>query len=290
MNLRSKCIRCGSTTSLNTILPVTIENVKYEVALCDEHAEDTTIKQVKECVIQRLKEIDELLKKANELGIELGDKKLIIIESPKEPEASPQMPPQEPETTPSTSPQTSHKIVKKAPAPKTTIQYKKNNPQPKPISSSMVRGVHGVAQGKVAAANLERRESLSTSSVVEGAIRNAKKRNLIDEDKEVSLPTIRSKEQQVVEGRGRKPMVIPKTIKYSDGVTNIHVVNTGGDKTIQDRFRDLAQDSMQGDRPRFCYGADGYDVIPCNACDGTGTAKVGTGPCPKCQGVGFLNR
>ena len=89
---------------------------------------------------------------------------------------------------------------------------------------------------------------------------------------------------RLVRGRGGQPMRIPRVIKHTiGGNTVINVVDTGGDKLIQDRFRGL-RDVI------YNYGEKGYDVQNCTLCGGSGVAAATGGTCPKCQGVGFLNK
>jgi len=63
-----KCIVCLSDKDLNTHMKVEIDNENYEVHLCDEHAENTTMSQVN----KKVKEIKDKLKNAVKLAIDLG--------------------------------------------------------------------------------------------------------------------------------------------------------------------------------------------------------------------------
>jgi len=63
-----KCIVCLIDKNLNTHMKVEIDNENYEVHLCDEHAETTTMAQV----TKKVKEIKDKLKNAVQLAIDLG--------------------------------------------------------------------------------------------------------------------------------------------------------------------------------------------------------------------------
>jgi len=63
-----KCIVCLTDDNLNTHMKVEIDGETYEVHLCDEHAETTTMSQVN----KKVKEIKDKLKNAVQLAIDLG--------------------------------------------------------------------------------------------------------------------------------------------------------------------------------------------------------------------------
>lgn len=63
-----KCIICLTDEKLNTHMKVEVDNETYQVHLCDEHAETTTMGQV----VKKVKEIKDRLKNAVQLAIDLG--------------------------------------------------------------------------------------------------------------------------------------------------------------------------------------------------------------------------
>jgi len=81
---------------------------------------------------------------------------------------------------------------------------------------------------------------------------------------------------QTVKGAAGVPTAIPRSIKGADGETTITVVNTGGDKTIQMRGRQLGQMREQGQggfysqNCRPCQGTGLHARRRCKACDGSG--------------------
>ncbi len=95
-------------------------------------------------------------------------------------------------------------------------------------------------------------------------------------------PAILEAEEQVVDGRCGIPTPIPKKIVSEAGVTEINIVNTGGDQALQNRFKDMAK---EGKPPDFAHG---YKLRQCGICVGTGIAKITGQTCPKCKGAGEL--
>lgn len=71
-----KCIMCPTTsdadTSLNTKIQVTIDNKSYNVHLCPEHAENTTMSTVKSSIKKLLDEATRVVGLCKELGIDIG--------------------------------------------------------------------------------------------------------------------------------------------------------------------------------------------------------------------------
>lgn len=63
-----KCIVCLTDNNLNTHMKVEIDNEVYEVHLCDEHAETTTMSHV----TKKVTEIKDKLRNAIQLAIDLG--------------------------------------------------------------------------------------------------------------------------------------------------------------------------------------------------------------------------
>jgi len=277
-SLRETCIVCKTSKNLDTVMTVTVDDKKYEVSLCAEHAEETTPKQVKDKVRERITEIEEVLKKVKELGLTdmlVGSApKIIIAETPKETTPEPQ-----PDTQPDPQPESQPKvtIVKKQVEKPTEKSEAPQITRIKRISKekglSKVKSVGGVAMSRAGtSANLESLESLDASAIA----------SEIAEEKGGSVPQIKEIDYQVVAGRGGQAMRLPRNIKQTDGTTMIQMVDTGGDRTIQERFRELSAGN-------FSHKKEGYDVMNCSLCRGSGFARTGQ-TCPKCGGTGLLNK
>ena len=99
---------------------------------------------------------------------------------------------------------------------------------------------------------------------------------------QVQRPTNYAQKKQVVRGRAGIPTSIPKNIVSSDGQniieTNIEVVDTGGDRMLQNRTKMLTE--MQS------RGIVGDYSNQCRPCRGTGTIKKNK--CAECGGSGFI--
>lgn len=278
-SLRETCIICKTAKNLDTVMTVTVDDKKYEVSLCSEHAEETTPKQVKDKVKERIIEIEEVLKKVKELGLTdmlvgSASKKIEVVETAKETEPTPEP---EPRPEPEPEPQPKVTIVKKQaekPAERSgPSQITRVKRISKEKGMSKVKSVGGVAMSKAGtSANLESFESLDASALA----------SEIAEEKGGSVPQVKAIDYQVVAGRGGHAMRLPRNIKQTDGTTTIQMVDTGGDRTIQERFRELSAGN-------FSHKKDGYDVMNCSLCRGAGLARTGQ-TCPKCGGTGLLNK
>jgi hypothetical protein len=90
---------------------------------------------------------------------------------------------------------------------------------------------------------------------------------------EVSKAIVESKVQtsQVVKGRGGIPVKLPRSETSMAGQTQISIIDTGGDKTIQDVAKVLSA---------------GVKPMDCGYCRGTGFVK--DKDCSKCGGSGVI--
>lgn len=263
MKFDKKCIKCDSASNLNTVLAVKVDGKNVRVVICDEHADDTTPKQAKEIVKSKMERYNELVKEMKDYGIDvnkLSETKggIIVAEKPEpEPEPEPEVEdvPEKPRS----------RVLKKARIGK-------------------VKSIGGTAQGVAASVNVESRQSIDAEQAVMSEVAEAKRKG-----ERVTVPVTEDVEFQTVSGRQGQPMNIPRKIKHNDGNTQIAVVDTGGDRTIQNRFKALAEDSKNRDSSHH-FGKQGYDVQECTLCRGTGIARIGGGPCKKCKGMGFLNK
>ena len=279
MQLDKQCLRCGATTNLDTSLKITVEDKTYEVSLCTTHGENTTPKQAKDLIIKKLKEYNELVEKMKSFGMDIANMQTSPggIALPKAapapapaPEAPSETPPEDAPAAP-VIPSSTKVIIQKLPQTKgkTTEIIRGQVPT--------VRAISGVAQGARTSMRVEGRSSINVAESIDKEIQAIAPGSKI-------RPASKVMEEQLVRGRGGQPMRIPRVIKHTiGGNTVINVVDTGGDKLIQDRFRGL-RDVI------YNYGEKGYDVQNCTLCGGSGVAAATGGTCPKCQGVGFLNK
>lgn len=287
MKFDNKCICCGSDSNLDTVLTVTVDDVKYQVAICDEHAEDITPKQVKEKVRAKIDEYNQLVEKMKEFGMDVTESSpggLVVAKDTTKPEVEEEEPQEEKQGP-------KKRKILLANAEGETVAEKETGKQPMVVKKKTlpkVRSVSGTLASEVGRMGVEARESLDAARAVESEV-DAANKGRKDEERVETLVT-EDIEYQTVPGRGGKPMRIPKKIKHNRGSTKVAIVDTGGDRTIQDRFREMADISMRTGMEGHIYGRDGYDTVPCAMCEGSGIAKATSEECPKCKGVGQLNR
>lgn len=281
-----KCIKCGATSELDTMLTVSLDEGKFNVAVCDKHSEDITPKEAKTLVKQKLDELNKLLKELSGFGYDVNSLGKIAVATQKDPSPAEPAPAVEEQEKPTglVIANAKGEIIGEKQVGK-GLKIKKNTKM-----LSKVKSIGGAASGAGGAVNLEMRQSLNADDSVDRAIVKAKESGAISKDAEVIRPVTEEVEMQVVRGRGGVPMQIPAKIKHNIGTTRVSVVDTGGDQMLQNRFRQFADHTKRSGGEGHIYGRDGMDVSDCPMCEGTGTARVGGGKCPKCDGVGLLER
>jgi hypothetical protein len=261
MDIPKQCIFSGSTEDLNTCMTVTLDNGDAVQAwISDEFAESATPSKVKQAVIEfghklddKQLEIDALIAKAKELGLELA------IPGVKPPTPAP-APVQAP------APQTAEAIAE---------GFVPDNPDNRIIDGRTADSKHLDARVSGSASGL--------GSTVSGA---GSEYSITSQDK----PSIDLKEGEmaeigVVKGRLGTPVVIPVKRRGKTGETRVTVIETGGDNELQKRFK-----NMSNEEPHDFVNA-GYQVktVRCGLCKGTGRVMGGKKECPKCGGVGMYD-
>jgi hypothetical protein len=99
---------------------------------------------------------------------------------------------------------------------------------------------------------------------------------------------ISTEAQQAVRADGL-PINVPRKIVSTAGVTDVAIVNTGGDVALQQRFKALKTE-QDSNPDAHIFGRDGYTVRDCTLCRGTGKARIGGQACQKCQGTGLAKQ
>ena len=250
MKLDNKCIVCGSPLDLNTILNITMDEVKYDVAICDKHSDDTTPKQVKELVIKKINTLKDLINGLKDFGININDLGTISVAAKdKVDKPEPVIDEQKPELIDENK---SVKLIRKERIP--TVK---------------------VISGNINGYDVKGNESIKTEDVIDKTINelNQKSNGKI----KVVKPITEHIEEQVISAHGGQ-MTIPKKIKHNIGTTLINVVKTD-DKMLQERFRRAAANSMKDEH--------NDKMQECTHCNGTGVG-ANTRPCPRCNGSGIL--
>lgn len=272
MKLNNKCICCESTNNLKTSMVVTIDDKQYDVVLCDEHAEDTTLKTVKELVKKKINDYENLLKQMKEFGIDIAEPSKgnnIVVASDGFGKDDSRLEVEE------------SKLIPILDVSNKNLIKQRSIPQTK-------WSVSGVASGDSGAVKIESRETIDAQKTILEVINKGKISGRIGKDSNIKLPTIIDVESQGVQSSNGQQMVISKVVKDNQGgVTKIAVIDTGGDKKLQDRFKNACQNSIH--KSPFDYKGRGYALRGCNACDGTGFSKLNSEICPKCKGTGSVS-
>lgn len=77
----NQCVFCDSATNLNTQMTITMDGISIDVKICDNHAEEATVKSVKEAYSIKKKKIDEVIAQARALGLNISETGGLIVAS-----------------------------------------------------------------------------------------------------------------------------------------------------------------------------------------------------------------
>jgi len=226
---------------------------KHTVDICDTHAEEATIKSARDAFQDKKKQIDDLLSKARELGIDITQTASgLSIASQKTQENVPTPPSQK---TPSIS---------------------RNDADVVPTSKlDNTKGMMSVG-GQTDVGQVSSFASHDLNSLTDK----------LPEEARLGLAKM-----TVVEGRAGQPLVIPKQRVDGTGTTNITVTKKETDQQLQARFKHMSALSMQdgGQVPNFARQGYQNTTIRCTFCkDGYVRTKNGNELCPKCGGSSIL--
>jgi hypothetical protein len=253
MNLKNKCLVCSTTEKLNTTMKVKVDEVEHEIAVCDEHAEDMTMKIAKELIKKKIEEYENFKKMASEFGVEIKEQKSGVLVASRPDQPAPTMPADVAVKLPPGSsgpPQPGQRVIKAIP---------KHNIN---ISGSL--------------------PGINPSSMAQTVAETARARGRIKGD--VTVPVIEEVELQTVPGRQGLPMTLQKKVTDSSGTTEVRIVETSNEELTK-RSKVLENQARQGD-PNAHLFIRGYDLKDCNLCRGSGKTTNGQ-VCPKCKGKGL---
>ena len=226
---------------------------KHTVDICDIHAEDATVKSARDAFQSKKKQIDDLLAKARELGLDISQTSsglAIATQRPRE------------QTQPS-EPQTAAGAV-----------LNRNDDDVVPTSKlDSARGMASIGGqtdvGQVASFTSYDSGSL-TDKLPEGARQGLAR-------------------MTVVEGRAGQPLIIPKQRVDGTGTTHITVIKKETDQQLQSRFKRMSEASMRDDIPNFARQGYQNTTTKCTFCkEGYIKTKNGMELCPKCGGSTIL--
>ena len=247
------CVYCNSADNLNTSFNITIDDgTKVVVFICDEHAEEASVKTAKEAYLVKKTQIDALLAQAAALGLKLveGGNGLAVFQNEAPAKEKPLL-----------KPQTTKKeviIEDDGDYIPTDIVDRKQIAMPTIVSNSA--GAESYAPSDLNAIR---------SELPEGALKGQAKIG-------------------VFEGRQGVPIALVRQRRDGLGTTNVQIIKKENDQTLQERFKRMA--SME-DTPDFAKSGYHKSFTDCGLCRGTGNIRNGKSMviCPKCQGSGIIN-
>ena len=241
-------------------MTITLEDgSKVSVSICDEHAEEATVKTAKLAYLKKQDAIQAVLEQARALGLNISDSKpsgLVIVQETIKPQPKQQV-----------------SQLERKQAVKTDLGNDLDPSDPNVVSTAKLDSLGGMRSvgGSVGTSNVE---SLSSHDLA----------NL----KEKLDPNIRrgTAKLESVEGRGGQPIVIPTVRKDGTGTTRINIVKTS-DAALQESFKKMASDSREDRLPNFARQGYNNTTRNCPICYGNG--EVGGKDCPKCGGQGIIS-
>jgi len=254
--MQDKCVFCGSD-EINTQMTISLDDgSKVQVGICEEHAEEATVKSVRTAYLAKKQEIDDIIAKARELGIEFTDPgpgKLITATKIPQPQAVQQ------ETLP------------------TGEELEEGDDV---VSTSVVDNHKGMVSvgGQTEMGSVESVRSIDVNSLTDKLPEEARRGKA---------------KMAIVEAREGQPIVVQQHRTDGTGTTRINVSKKENDATLQRRFKNMANQSMQEDGPTPDFARQGYQnsTTTCPLCRGdcvinNGGQKI---DCPKCDGAGVIS-
>ena len=258
------CVYCGSVINLNTTFSITInENEKVQVLICDDHAEDASVKTAKEAYNLKQRQINDFLAQAKALGLDItinDGSKLALVTEPK----------------------------RSAQVPDNIPVVAQNAVAPWFDDSSMV-GDDVVNTDMIDNNRSIRSVGGSTDYGLVDSY-NSLDRNSLSDKLDPSF--FRGKAKiTMAEGRDGQPIAIPEHRIDGTGSTRIKIVKTEDDQRLQTRFKKMADDSKGGKTPDFARSGYQNTMKMCPLCRGDSTIKNNgeTLVCPKCNGSGMIS-
>lgn len=269
-----QCIYCSTDKTLNTQITITLDDgSKQTVDICDEHAEDATIKSARQAYVDRQQRIQEVIDQAKALGLDISQSEsgLSVAEGPKPESDAQASAPSQPQAPDTTTPQ-------RPPDPPKNHNTPADEEEEGYIPTERVDKRRPIVSkgGQVGGANVDSHTSYDVSEA------------------RASLPeeSLRGKvKMTMVEGREGQPLAVPQRRIDGTGTTQINISKSEDDNKLQRRFKKMAQSSMDGEAPDFARSGYTNSTVSCPVCRGDGEVKMGkkTKTCPKCGGGGVIS-
>jgi len=257
----NQCVYCDKTTDLNTQLTITIDNDKVSVNICDEHAEEATIKSAREAYLAKQQKINDFLAQAKALGISVQDGPGGVVLAKGPPSSQPSPPPSQPSQ---------------------QIQVNLDDMTGDDVMDTSKldnsRAIHSVG-----------------GSTEMGSVTSHSSHNVSGQHDVLPQEVRQGKaKMEMMEGREGIPLAIPAKRVDGTGTTLIRLTKIENDNRLQRRFKTMASDTMRefgAKVPDFARSGYQNTTSNCSFCNGQGYVKHGKGDieCPKCHGSGLLS-
>lgn len=256
------CIVCGSTDNLNTQMTITIDNQKIVVEICDEHAEDTTVKIAREKYQDRQIQINALFEQAKKLGLDPSVFTANVTSQ---------------STQVKQEVQSSPAAVEVTDTKQETLQTQKEvKPKQQPIEDE---------EGWISTSKYESVENKGYTSVGGQGAQSYSSYKISGQEDILDQNLREGKVKMgLAEGRAGNPIPIAQERRDGTGVTRIRIVKSENDQSLQRRFKEMA--NSQDSPPDFRHGY-GDATRTCPIC--RGDCVVNGKDCPKCQGSGLIS-
>lgn len=258
--MQPTCIYCGKATDLNTQLGLSLEDgSKVVVDICDEHAEDASVKTARTKYLEKQDRISAFLEQAKALGIEIQ------------------------------IPSAGGLIIAKQQPTRQTIAQPVAQPSidDVPLIIGQEEQEEGwVSASKIDAADRKGMRSVGGTTQLGGVQSHSS--HIVGGQKDILPDSVRQGKVKmaVTEGRAGTQITVPQKRVDGTGTTRIRIVKKENDDTLQRRFKNMASDSKQDRQPDF---RNGYEETSrtCPIC--RGDCVVNGQECPKCDGMGSIS-
>lgn len=255
-----KCFICSNAIDDNTHIILPVDGNNIDIYLCEEHSE-TSLKKLKELYLRKKSDLEDLIKKAKELGLKLDIKSEDNhkeISEPKIIQAQAEVPKELTKETP--------KIISQK-----SEQTEDDLISTEFIDNKSMRSVGGTTD----MGGVTSYQSYDFGSLSDKLPENARQGKV---------------KMTMVEGRGGQQIAIPQKRMDGLGETHINIIKAENDDKLQARFKKMATDSMHDKQANFAQSGYTETTRNCPFCNGRGLIKQGKADisCPKCGGSGMI--
>jgi hypothetical protein len=154
-----------------------------------------------------------------------------------------------------------------------------------------VSGVSGVATGASGhSQQIESHDSYDLNEMLKDTVTSNLDDNSPNPGRITPNQTV-EETQNIQDTRTGSMMALPKKIESELGTTIIEIVDTGGDRALQERTKETNAEmaGLMGEQLKGYNQYKSSRTITCPLCRGVGLTRAGKKTCPKCGGVGILS-